>query len=266
MPTAVIFDIKRFAVHDGPGIRTTVFMKGCPLRCWWCHNPESQSTKPVTVDVERKLNGKSIVSKKTYGERIGVESLMDTLLRDRHFYEESGGGVTFSGGEPMMQADALEALLKACKQSGLHTVVDTSGFARRDQFDRILKHTDLFLFDLKNMDPGLHMKYTGVENGLILSNADHLLDTGARVIFRIPVIPGVNTSDDEIDRLVTFVAERREGLEELHLLPYHRIAENKYFRLRMEQQLPDIKEPDRAFMEYLRERFEKTGLAVFIGG
>ena len=212
------------------------------------------------------MNGKSLVVNKTYGERIGVDDLMDILLRDRHFYEESGGGVTFSGGEPMFQADALEVLLKACKQKGLHTAVDTSGFARRDLFDRILEHTDLFLFDLKNMDPGLHMKYTGVENGLILSNADHLLDKGARVIFRIPVIPGVNTSDDEIDRLVSFIEKRREGLEELHLLPYHRIAENKYFRLRMEQQLPDVKEPDQAFMEHLHERFGKTGLAISIGG
>jgi pyruvate formate lyase activating enzyme len=266
MSTAVIFDIKRFAVHDGPGIRTTVFLKGCPLRCWWCHNPESQSKKPFTVEVERKMDGKTVVARRTYGERIGIDALMNTLLRDRHFYEESGGGITFSGGEPMMQPDALESLLKACRKHGLHTTIDTSGFARRELFERMMDHTDLFLYDLKNMDQDLHREYTGVENRLILSNADFLLRKGARVIFRIPVIPGINTSDDEMDRLVAFVEERREALEEVHLLPYHRIAENKYFKLRMKQQLPEAEEPDRDFMEQLRKKFETTSLAVTIGG
>jgi pyruvate formate lyase activating enzyme len=266
MSTVVIFDIKRFAVHDGPGIRTTVFLKGCPLRCWWCHNPESQLQEPFTVDVERKVNGKIVPAKKTYGERIGVEELVEILLRDRHFYEESGGGITFSGGEPMMQVDALEALLESCKRNGLHTAVDTSGFAERGHFDRVMKFTDLFLFDLKNTDNGLHRKFTGVENGLIFSNADHLLAAGARVIFRIPVIPGVNTSDEEVSGFISFLEERNGSLDEIHLLPYHRIAQNKYFRLRMKQQLPEVKEPDQAYMEQLRERFERTGLRVSIGG
>ena len=266
MPTVHIFDIKRFAVHDGPGIRTTVFLKGCPLRCWWCHNPESQATEPVTVDVERKVNGKTILARKTYGERVSLEDLMETLLRDRHFYEESGGGITFSGGEPMMQADALVKLLKACKQEGLHTVLDTSGFAPEKQFDRALDHTDLFLYDLKNMDSDLHLKFTGVDNRLILSNADHLLAMGAMVIFRIPVIPGVNTSAEELDRFVNFVADRKERIREVHLLPYHRIADNKYARLKMKQQMPDVDEPGRPFLERIRERFEKTGLVISIGG
>ena len=122
--TVTIFDIKRFAVHDGPGIRTTVFLKGCPLRCWWCHNPESQDMKPVTVDITRKVNGKNVPGKRVYGERMEVDQLVEILIRDRHFYEESGGGVTFSGGEPMMQPGALALLLEACKQQGLHT---TSG-------------------------------------------------------------------------------------------------------------------------------------------
>ncbi|MCK5134661.1 MAG: glycyl-radical enzyme activating protein [Bacteroidales bacterium] len=266
MPTAIIFDIKRFAVHDGPGIRTTVFLKGCPLRCWWCHNPESQAKEPYTVDIERKVNGQSIPGRKTYGEKIEVAALMETLLKDRHFYEESGGGITFSGGEPMMQADALAVLLEECKKNGLHTIVDTSGFAKCEQFERILDHTDLFLYDLKNMDPELHKKYTGVDNGLIQSNADFLLESGAQIIFRIPVIPGISTSDDEVNRMVFFIEERKEYLKEVHLLPYHRISENKYFRLRMKQQLPEVKEPDQKFMWQLKEKFEKTGLDVFIGG
>lgn len=261
-----IFDIKRFAVHDGPGIRTTIFMKGCPLRCWWCHNPESQACEPVTVEVDRKLDGKSIRVNKTYGERMEVGSLVEILLRDRPFYEESGGGVTFSGGEPLMQADALEELLRVCRDQGLHTAVDTSGFAPREQLERILGTTDLFLYDLKNMDPDLHAKYTGVDNRLILENADFLLESGAEVIFRIPVVPGINTSPEEVDRMVAFIDGRKDRLKEVHLLPYHRIAGNKYLRLRMQQQLQDVKEPDDAFVQQLKERFEQTGLEVLIGG
>ena len=266
MSTVVIFDIKRFAVHDGPGIRTTVFLKGCPLRCWWCHNPESQASEPFTVDIERKLDGKNLPGKKTYGEKIEIAALMDILLRDTHFYEESGGGVTFSGGEPMMQADGLTELLEACKRHGLHTAVDTSGFAKRDKFEKILSNTDLFLFDLKNMDPELHKKFTGVDNGLILSNADYLLENRANIIFRIPVIPGINTSKEEVNRMVSYLEERAEYLKEVHLLPYHRIAENKYFRLRMRNQLPEVREPDQSFMEQLKVRYEETGMEVIIGG
>lgn len=266
MSTVDIFDIKRFAVHDGPGIRTTVFMKGCPLRCWWCHNPESQSIQPVTVEVQRKLNGKSLVASKTYGEHIEMSQLMDTVLRDRHFYEESGGGVTFSGGEPMMQIQALEALLKLSKENGLHTSVDTSGFGRKDHFESIAGYTDLFLYDLKNIDSDLHREHTGVDNKLILSNADYLLDNGARVIFRIPVIPGINTPEEEMQRIFSFVEERKGKLEEVHLLPYHKIAESKYARLKMKKQLGNVEEPDSDFMEGLRAKFETTGLKVSIGG
>ena len=266
MSTVNIFDIKRFAVHDGPGIRTTVFMKGCPLRCWWCHNPESQAIEPFSVDVERKVNGTNVTATKTYGEKILVTSLMETILKDHHFYEESGGGVTFSGGEPLMQTEALTALLQSSRNKGLHTTVDTSGFARWDQFEKILPFTDLFLYDLKNMDPELHKTYTGVENELILSNADLLLQQGADVIFRIPVIPGINTSPEEVQLLIQFLEDRKERLKEVHLLPYHRIAENKYFRLRMKQQLPEVKEPDDHFMEHLKQQFECTELEIVIGG
>ncbi|MEN8228562.1 MAG: glycyl-radical enzyme activating protein [Bacteroidota bacterium] len=266
MSTVVIFDIKRFAVHDGPGIRTTVFLKGCPLRCWWCHNPESQAMEPITVDFERKVNGKTVPGKKTYGEKIEVDALMEVLLRDHHFYEESGGGVTFSGGEPMMQIDGLTQLLESCRRSGIHTTVDTSGFAKREHFDKILSLTDLFLYDLKNMDSELHKKYTGANNGLIRSNADFLLENSANVVFRIPVIPGVNTTGKEVNRMIGFLKERHELMKEVHLLPYHRIAENKYFRLRMQQQFPDVREPDQAFIEQLKMRFEESGLEVVIGG
>ena len=261
-----IFDIKRFAVYDGPGIRTTVFLKGCPLRCWWCHNPESHEREPVTVDIERKVNGRSIPGKKVYGERMEVDQLVETLIKDLHFYEESGGGVTFSGGEPLMQTDGLVRLLEGCKVHGLHTAVDTSGYATREQFERIVDLTDLFLFDLKNMDPELHKQYTGVDNEQILSNADFLLEKGATVIFRIPVIPGINTSTEEVTGMIHFLKERADKISEIHLLPYHRIAENKYRRLQMKQHLAEIAEPGERFMHQLKEDFKKTGLEVIIGG
>ena len=261
-----IFDIKRFAVHDGPGIRTTIFLKGCPLRCAWCHNPESQELEPVTVDIMRKVNGKSVPGKKVYGERMEVDRLVETLLRDAHFYEESGGGVTFSGGEPLMQVEGLLQLLEACKMHGIHTCVDTSGYASWEQFERIVPLTDLFLFDLKNMDPELHRKYTGMDNGAILSNADKLLEKGATLIFRIPVIPEINTTTSEVAAMVRFLKERAEKMTEVHLLPYHRIAENKYRRLQMEQDLADVPEPDERMMHQLKEEFKHTGLEVIIGG
>ena len=261
-----IFDIKRFAVHDGPGIRTTVFLKGCPLRCWWCHNPESQEKEPITVDIMRKVNGSNVPGKKVYGELMEVDRLVEILMRDEHFYEESGGGVTFSGGEPLMQSEGLVRLLRESKRHGFHTTVDTSGYAKKEQFDHILGLTDLFLFDLKNMDPVLHKKYTGVDVGPILSNADFLLENGANMVFRIPVIPGINTSSEELTRMIQFLKERAEQMTEVHLLPYHRIAENKYRRLQMKQSLADVSEPDEQFMRQLKREFEKTGLEVIIGG
>jgi pyruvate formate lyase activating enzyme len=261
-----VFDIKRFAVHDGPGIRTTVFLKGCPLSCWWCHNPESQSMKPVTVDIERKVNGKSVAGKKVYGKSMEVEAVLQSILRDTHFYEESGGGVTFSGGEPLMQAAGLKQLLEGCKQHGLHTTVDTSGHAGQEQLDGILPLTDLFLYDLKHMDPELHLQYTGVDNELILANADRLIHGGANLVFRIPVIPGINTTPEEVDGMVRFITERAGMMKELHLLPYHRIADNKYQRLQMKQHLKDLEGPTETEMQHLKKTFEQTGLEVIIGG
>ena len=165
-----------------------------------------------------------------------------------------------------MQIDGLAEILELSRQKGLHTAVDTSGYAHREHFERIHRHTDLFLYDLKNMDPELHKKYTGVDQGLILANADFLLENGANMVFRIPVIPGINTSENEILQMVGFLKERQEFMKEVHLLPYHRIAENKYLRLGVKLQLPDVKEPDQVFMQQLKTKFEKTGLEVILGG
>lgn len=212
------------------------------------------------------MDGRNVYASKTYGERIGNEKLMEIILRDRHYYEESDGGVTFSGGEPLMQPEALTELLQECKKAGLHTAVDTCGFSERVDFERILPLTDLFLFDLKNMDPDLHRKYTGVDNALILSNADYLLEEDTRVIFRIPVIPGINTSEEEISRMILFLEKRNNRFREVHLLPYHPIAGDKYSRLGMRNRLQDLKQPDTEMMDTLKERFAKTGLEILVGG
>jgi pyruvate formate lyase activating enzyme len=165
-----------------------------------------------------------------------------------------------------MQPEALAELLQECKKAGLHTAVDTCGFSQRMNFERILPLTDLFLYDLKNMDPDLHRKYTGADNERILSNADYLLEEGARVIFRIPVIPGINTSEEEISRMILYLEGRSSRFSEVHLLPYHPIAGNKYSRLGMKSRLPDLKQPDTEMMDGLKKRFEKTGLEILIGG
>ena len=174
--------------------------------------------------------------------------------------------MTFSGGEPMMQHKALLELLSLSRRHGLHTTIDTSGFAKQELFRQILPLTDLFLYDLKHMDSDLHRTHTAVDNKLILANADYLLSEGAQLTFRIPVIPGINTTPGELDAFRTYIEERKEKLTELHLLPYHRIAENKYFRLKMKEKLQDVKEPDDTMLQDIKTYFETTGLQVVIGG
>lgn len=261
-----IFDIKRFAVHDGPGIRTTVFFKGCPLSCSWCHNPESQSPDSLIVEEERAVNGHLLPGKRIYGEERSVEELMELLLRDMAYYESSEGGVTFSGGEPLMQPEALAGLLKASKAAGMHTCVDTCGHAPWKVLENIMADTDLFLYDLKHMDPRQHKKYTGVSNELVLSNATHLLDEGAEVEFRIPVIPGINTSERELGAMLDFISGLSHAPRALHLLPYHKTAEHKYRKLKISDRLRDVKEPSEEEMQEIRARFMGLGPEVSIGG
>ena len=178
----VIFDIKRFAVHDGPGIRTTVFLQGCPLGCWWCHNPEGQRNNA--------------------GNKVSVAEVMDEVIKDSIFYEESNGGVTFSGGEPLHQSGFLSELLKGCKKEGFHTCVDTSGYATKESIDLIMDDTDLFLFDLKHTDDTVHRKYTGVSNSCIIDNLKYLAGKKKEIILRFPVIPGINDSTDNISEML----------------------------------------------------------------
>lgn len=262
----VIFDIKRFALHDGPGIRTTVFLKGCPLRCAWCHNPESQSSYWESYEENQLIDKKEVRRTRIHGKEVTVEALLNEILRDRLFFEESGGGVTFSGGEPLLQFRDLVRLLEALGDHGIHRAVDTSGHAPWEHLETVADLSDLVLFDLKMMDAAMHKKYTGVDNTLILENADRMLDKGYNMIFRIPVIPGINDTGKEVDRFLQFLHDRKGAFTELHLLPFHRIGSHKYRRLEREYSFSDLEEPSDDSMQQLKLKFRSVGVEVTIGG
>ena len=264
--TGIIFDIKRYAVHDGPGIRTTVFLKGCPLRCWWCHNPESFSVEIIKVPRIVMLDGKSIETIETIGKEMHVKDLMDEILKDTMYYEESGGGVTFSGGEPLMQTDFLQAAIRACKEAGLHVAVDTSGVASQEQFERIIDDTDLFLYDIKHLNDQKHQAHTGVSNRLVLDNLAYLLDKKKDVIIRYPVIPGINDDEEQLAALVALLKSYRHQLPELHLLPYHAIARGKYERFKLPYKMNGTEALSKEDVLPYQDRFTKLGLKVKIGG
>lgn len=269
---AKIFEIKRFAVHDGNGIRTTVFFKGCPLKCVWCHNPEGIDFSPELAYYESKCigcgecvsvcpegahgifrNGHTIDREKCvgcgkcadvcignaltfYGREMSVSEVMAKLLEDREFYENSGGGVTLSGGECLMQADFCTELLKRLKEQGIHTAVDTCGYVSKSILDKVIPYTDIFLYDIKAIDEDVHIRCTGKPNRIILDNIKYLDKKGKKTEVRIPYVPGYN--DDQIEK----IAELLSGLKHLtkvRVLPYHRYAAGKYDALNMENSLPD---------------------------
>ena len=295
----LVFNIMRFSLHDGPGIRTTVFLKGCPLSCWWCHNPESQSVRPeVMWAAERCIrcgdcvpacehaalsfdNGpvrdaelcaqcgecadKCLTDARRYvGDLMTVEEVVSKARRDFVFFDESCGGVTFSGGEPLMQPDFLEAALKACKATGMHTAVDTCGFARPETMWRIMKLTDLILFDLKMVDAERHRKITGVSNEMILENLSMLVKEERPLIVRIPVIPGVNDDEANMDASMDLLAQL--GVKRVDLLAYHAAGTEKYQRLGAKYRLEGAKPPAAENMKDLSDRFCRAGFAVRIGG
>jgi len=300
-PTGLIFDISRYAIHDGPGIRTTVFLKGCPLSCWWCHNPESQSAdKELLYRAERcigcatcveacpegaishtpegyvansdrcTLCGKCVPvcpadARELVGREITVAELIKEIEKDALFFDESGGGVTFSGGEPLAQSQFLIEALKACREMDIHTVVDTCGFAPRQVLESAVPFTRLFLFDLKMIDPELHRKYTGVSNDIVLSNLAWLSEQETETIIRIPIIPGINDTPDNIEATGKFLAGLPKKLE-VNLLPYHATAQQKYSRFGLTYRLPHLNPPPAEQMEELTGRLALFGLSVFAGG
>lgn len=262
----IIFDIKRFAVHDGPGIRTTVFLKGCPLRCAWCHNPESINAALCEVPKTVRIGNKIFTENETVGREISVGVLMQELEKEKIFMDESGGGVTFSGGEPLMQPEFLNEALKACKNSGMHTAVDTSGYARWEIMEKAAKWTDLFLYDLKIMNDVLHQKYTGVSNKIILENLTRLLDIKSKVLIRIPMIPGITFTENNIRDILVFLRQLEHPVEGINLLPYHSTASHKYERFGIENTLPKMKSMNKKNLEEVKKQFEKVGFKVKIGG
>ena len=264
--TGIIFDIKRFAVHDGPGIRTTVFLKGCPLRCNWCHNPEGIEQSPGQVKNVMKLNGRSFTKEETIGYEISVDQLFAELEKERVFMDESCGGVTFSGGEPLMQPDFLMEILKTCQSSGMHTAVDTSLYASWEKIKVISKFTDLFLVDLKIMDEVKHQSHTGVSNALILDNIKLLATLDVSIIIRIPVIPNLTTSIENITQSISFLQTLNDKIKEIHLLPFHVTANEKYRRVGMdnpfEKQIPLQKEE----IKEIENQYINAGFIVKTGG
>ncbi len=260
-----IFDIKRFALHDGPGIRTTVFFKGCPLACPWCHNPEGilQGIERYTEEV--MLDGVSLRKEVEVGRWIGVEELMAELERDRIFMEESGGGITFSGGEPLQQAEALFLLLDLSRERGLHTCVDTSGYTTAENMKKVCSRADLILFDLKTTDVEKHKKYTGVSNRRILENLSIAVSSTARVNLRIPMVAGFNDSEEDILGMLEYL-HGLKGLENLDILPYHAFGTHKYRRFGKESVNQDFKTPAEQWIRQVSERFSGAGFRVRIGG
>ncbi len=255
-----IFDIKKFAIHDGPGIRTTVFLKGCPLRCWWCHNPESHKILPETISVDSSTNECDIT-----GNEVSVEDVMHEILKDRIFYEDSGGGVTFSGGEPLSQIKFLKELLLRSKEEELHTIVDTSGFAKFESFESIYDLTDLFFFDLKIIDKGDHLKYTGVFNDVIFENLTKLNKMGKKTVIRVPLIPGYTDTDKNLDDLSKLISKLK-NLRRIDLLPYNKISESKYARFNKESKLINLQTQTEQELSAIKNKFSTLGLEVNIRG
>ena len=262
----IIFDIKRFAVHDGPGIRTTVFMKGCPLSCQWCHNPESMNPAICTVAKTVRIVEKTFIEDEAVGREMTMAEVMTELRKEKIFMEESGGGVTFSGGEPLQQAEFLVDMLVACHSEGMHTAVDTCGFANWEVLEKVACHTDLFLYDLKLMDTDLHKIYTGVPNQLILDNLTRLVDMGKKVRIRIPLVPGLTFTLNNIRETIVFLTGLNSSVVGVDLLPYHNTASHKYERFKIENQLKELKSVGKAELSDVQQLFEEAGYVVKIGG
>lgn len=252
-----IFDIQRFSTHDGPGIRTIVFLKGCALRCRWCCNPESQS-----YEIETMLqSGKQ----KTIGRDVTVAEVLDEVLKDRPYYNRSGGGVTLSGGESILQPDFAVALLKACKDNGINTAIETTGFANADVIKRFLPYLDTVLMDIKHINSEKHKEFTTQPNERILENAKLIASEARKLIIRVPVIPTFNDTVAEIADIAQF-ASSLPNVNEIHLLPYHSMGRDKYAGLGREYTMGDLKSPTNELMEVLKQTAEQFGLKTHIGG
>ncbi len=263
----LIFSVKRYSIHDGPGIRVTFFMKGCPLTCLWCHNPEGISPFPETVMQTNKVGEREFSKNEEVGKYYSIDTILEILDKEKVFINQSKGGVTFSGGEPMLQFEFLLEVLKACKENGYHTVVDTSGYSSSENYKSIIPFTDLFLFDIKHLDEAKHIESTGVSNNGILENYRLLLESGKDIRVRIPVIPGFNDDPDHLGRLRHFLkATKNDSLKKINLLPFHKIGSSKYKKYNIPYKMGNVEPPDKEKMQKMKEFFMETGIKVKIGG
>lgn len=226
-----IFNIQHYSIHDGPGIRTVVFFKGCPLRCLWCCNPESWNSH---IETERSILGTA----KTVGYTQTVKEVISEIEKDRIFYRKSGGGVTFSGGEVLMQPDFLYKLLQTCYDRNIHTAIETSGYASWSVIKQMLDVTDLFLYDIKHMDLNRHKELTGVSNEPILKNLAQLAKQHAKIVIRMPFLPEYNGTEDNLIQIAEFM--KMHNLSEIHLMPFHQLGKDKYRKLDREYPLKDM--------------------------
>ena len=302
MSQALVFNLQKFCVHDGPGIRTTVFFKGCPLRCSWCHNPESQKNEPEMLCDRTRCSGCGVCrtvcpngaielrggemrsvsgrckacgrcsedclsgARQLAGRRYTLTDLVKLVERDRPFYEESGGGVTLSGGEALSQGEAAAALAEELSRRGIHVALDTCGHCPPETLRKLLPWTDLFLYDLKHMDAQLHRRYTGQDNALILQNLRLLLESGAKVALRLPLLAGMNDDEKNIGAVLAFIAGH--AVERVHLLPYHTWGRDKWNRIPDECRSEKLcfAPPDQARLEEIAQRFRQAHYEVRIGG
>lgn len=297
-----IFDVKRFSIHDGPGIRTTVFLKGCPLRCLWCDNPESQHIAPrilfwqdrclgcdacldacprsaIAVDeggrrtvlpdlcdfCGRCLEACYAEALEQVGRLVTVEEIVSLVEADTPFYEQSGGGVTLSGGEPLAQPAFSHSVLQESRKRGIHTAMETCGHASWEVWEALLPHLNLILYDVKAVDPAKHQRLTGLSNRLILDNLSRLAQTNKRIIIRRPVIPGCNDDPQGMHALARLVQELSR-VDEVHLLPYHRLGQSKYEQLGRDYPMGDQPSLDEADVEALRDILVSYDLKVKVGG
>lgn len=296
----LIFSIQRYSIEDGPGIRTTVFMKGCPLRCLWCHNPEGQEFYPqIAFNSSRCIGCKGCMdacpqgaitftrdgpqtdrgrcqncgkcaevcptgARELIGKYMTAEEAFSEVEKDILFYRNSGGGVTVGGGEPMMQPGFLVEFLKMCHEKGIHTALDTSGHAKWNTMDEVLKHVDLVLYDIKQIDPVKHADYTGVSNELILENARRISDKGIPTIIRVPVISGYTDGEQNIRDIMEFVSILG-SVTTVDLLPFHRLGEPKYKKLDRNYEFEGAQPPTDECMQKLKRLVESFGLQARVG-
>ena len=302
MQQPLIFDIKRYAINDGPGIRITIFFKGCPLSCVWCHNPESISVKPekmytldkcigcgecvklcpsnaceltvkgiITNPMRCDLNGRCAAVCPTLATEISgyyqsSAELLTLIEKEQVLFDQSGGGVTFSGGEPLLFPEYLTAILKLCGNQQIHRTIDTCGMAKTSTLLEIAKHTDLFLYDLKLMDSAKHKAYVGIGNEQILANLTALAESGANIQIRIPAIKGVNLDPENIEASARFIANLAGEAKTINLLPYHASAIQKYSKLGKTYLLDNLKQPTATDLQQVVDCFATYGLDTIIGG